>query len=151
VGAFGRVFGVGRLAVPEGTSGTSQLGLCRRLLCSLAWIRRRHRQCAALGWDHFLFPIRVRARILRLPNDPGGRGRRSVTNASFGSLFDSSGTGGLVRCFFVGDESICHLHWTIHCSFETNPGGLPGSFLLHVFGVDDFLVLNKEERKSIVM
>ncbi len=141
MGASSGVFGSGRFVVHQGTGGTGQPGLCRRLLRYLVRIRRRHGQCPAPGWNHFLFPVRLRAGVLRLSDDPGGRGRRSVQNAESRSLFDSGRVGGIVRRIFVGDESICNLYRSIHCSFETNPGRLSGPFLLHIFGVDDFVVL----------
>ncbi len=141
MGASGGLFGSGRLVVHQGSGGTGQLGLCRRLLRHLVRICRCDHQCPTLGRNHFLFPIRLRAGLLRLSHDPGGRGRGSLQNAQSRSLFDSCRVGRVVCCIFVGDEGICDLYWAVHCAFETSPCGVPGPFLLHIFGVDGIVVL----------
>ena len=143
MGAVGGVFGIGRIVVLEGTSGTSQFGICRRLLCRLVRFGRRYSQCAALGWYHFFFPIGVRVGILRLSHDLGGRSRRSIQDDPVGSLFDFSGNSCFIYCLFVVDEGICRLYRTIHRSIETNLGGLSGLVLLHLFGVVDLFILER--------
>ena len=152
MGAPGRVFGIGRPVVRESTGGSSQPGVCRRLLCRVAGIRRCYGQRAAPRWDDFVFPIGVRVGIFRLSDGSGGCGRRSFQNASLGSLFDPSGNrrpgGGL----FVVDEGVCRLYWPIHCSVETSLGGVSRLVLLYISGMDDLFVLKegreRERRKG---
>ena len=84
----------------------------------------------------------MRTRILRVPNDLGGRCRRSIQDDTIGSILNSSRVSGVIRCFFVVDEGICNLYRTIHCSIETTLGGLSGPLLLHIFGMVDFFVLD---------
>ena len=141
VGAVGGVFGIGRIVVLEGTSGTSQFGICRRLLCRVVRFCRRHHQCTTLGRHYFFFPIGVRVGILRLSHDLGGRSRRSIQDDPVGSLFNFSGNSCFIYCLFVVDESVRRLYWTIHYSIETNLGSLSGLVLLHFFGVVDLFIL----------
>lgn len=149
MGTVGGLFGFGRFVVHQGTGGTGQSGLCRRLLRNLVRISRRDRQCAAPGRDDFLLSVRLCAGVLRLSHDSGRSRRRSFQNASSRSSFYSGRIGGLIRRLFVVNEGICHLYRAIHCSFETNPSGLSGPFLLYFFGVDGFLVLRCMGRSSI--
>ena len=145
VGASSCLFRFGCFAVLQSTCGTGKRGFCHNFFCNLVWICRCHHQRAAIGWNYFFFPIRMRTWILRVPYGPSGYCRRSFQNATAGSIFNSSGIGSLIYCISMVDKSVRYFYWTIYCSFKTNLGGLSSSFLLYLFGMDDFLVLSSIE------